>query len=170
MSDRYADLERLHRLKESGALSEEEFLREKERLLSATPSAIGQPAHRGPFWGLDRNTFAMLLHLSQFAGYVLIPLAGWVLPVVMWVVAKDQDELIDRHGRIVINWLLSVLIYGCVSAILCIVVIGFPLLAALAVVGVLFPILGAVRASDGVAWRYPLSIPFLRVERDEPAR
>lgn len=161
MSDRYADLERLHRLKEAGALSEEEFLREKDRLLTAPPGAV-----RRPFWGMERDTYAMLLHVSYFAGYV-VPVAGWVLPIVMWIAAKDQDEAIDRHGRIVINWMISSLIYGVLFGILVIVLIGIPLLFALGICVVLFPILGAVRANDGVVWRYPFSIPFLRVRGEE---
>ena len=166
MSERYADLERLHRLKESGALTEEEFLREKERLLVAAPALVPAPERADLFWGMDRNTYATLLHLSQFAGYAL-PLAGWVLPIVMWVVAKDRDALIDRHGRIVLNWTLSTLLYGMIFGVLCFVLIGIPLLIALFVCGVVFAIIGAVRAGEGVAWRYPLSIPFLRVAPDD---
>ena len=59
MTDRYADLERLHRLKESGALSEDEFVREKQLLL-ATPVRVAGP-RAGEFWGMDRDTFAMFL-------------------------------------------------------------------------------------------------------------
>ena len=33
-------------------------------------------------WGMELNAFCMLMHLSQLAGF-LIPLAGFVLPVVM---------------------------------------------------------------------------------------
>jgi len=164
MNDRYADLERLHRLKESGALTQDEFQREKERLLVAVPATPSAAPDGERFWGMDRDAYATLLHLSQFAGWVL-PLAGWVLPIVMWMVAKDRDPLIDRHGRIVLNWTLSTVLYGTISAILCLVLIGIPLLIALAVCGVVFALIGAVRAGEGVAWRYPLSIPFLRLSR-----
>ena len=173
MSDRYADLERIQRLKETGVLSEDEFQLEKARLLNA-PASIERPAEVGPrrgdgaFWGMERNTFAMLLHLSQVAGYV-VPLAGWILPIVMWVSVKDQDPGIDRHGRIVINWIISSLIYAVVFAILCLVLIGIPLLIALCICGVVFAIIGAVRANEGVAWRYPGSIGFFPLPPEDPA-
>jgi uncharacterized Tic20 family protein len=41
------------------------------------------------------------------------------------------------------------------------VLIGIPLLWALLVVGIIFPIIGGIKANDGVLWKYPLSISFL---------
>lgn len=106
------------------------------------------------------RTWAMALHLSQFAGY-LIPLAGLLAPIIIWQVKKTELPGIDEHGRIVVNWILSSLIYAIVSSLLIFLLVGFPLLIILAVLLVAFPIIGAVKASSGIAWRYPLSIPFL---------
>jgi uncharacterized Tic20 family protein len=46
--------------------------------------------------------------------------------------------------------------------ILILAIIGIPLLIALMVLMVVFPIIGAVKANDGKVWKYPLSIPFLK--------
>lgn len=40
-------------------------------------------------WGMEENTFLMMMHLSQFAAF-LVPGAGIVLPIVMWAANKDQ--------------------------------------------------------------------------------
>ena len=56
----------------------------------------------------------------------------------------------------------SVLIYSVISGILMFVVIGFFLLIALGVVAVVFPIIGAMKASNGEVWKYPLTISFLK--------
>jgi len=42
------------------------------------------------------------------------------------------------------------------------VIIGIPLLLLLCLVGVIFPIIGGIKASDGQVWKYPLSITFFR--------
>jgi uncharacterized Tic20 family protein len=114
-------------------------------------------------WGMEEHTFCTLMHLSQFAGYT-IPLAGWILPIVMWLTARDKSAHIEVHGRVVINWILSTLIYGIVFALLCFVLIGIPLLWALGICCLIFPIIGAIRASEGKLWKYPLSIEFLSAQ------
>ena len=105
--------------------------------------------------------WALLLHLSQFAGF-LVPLAGWIAPIVIWQVKRSDIPELDAHGKVVANWILSLVIYGSVSGILIFVLIGIPLLIALALLGVLFPIIGALKADNGIVWRYPLSIPFFK--------
>lgn len=59
----------------------------------------------------EDRTYAMLLHLSQFTGY-LIPFAGLLVPLVMWLMKKDTNPYIDAHGKVVFNWILSALIWG----------------------------------------------------------
>ena len=40
--------------------------------------------------------------------------------------------------------------------------VGFLLLPVLAVLGIVFPIIGAVKANNGEFWEYPLTIKFLK--------
>jgi uncharacterized protein len=112
-------------------------------------------------WGMEINQFCMLLHLSQFAGYV-VPMAGTVLPIIMWATNKDQSELIDKHGKNILNWMISSFIYMIVGFILVFVFIGIPLLIALAICSIIFIIIGAVKANDGIIYKYPLAIDFIK--------
>ena len=107
----------------------------------------------------DANTWGMILHLSIFAGYI-IPLAGLVLPIVIWQVKKDQFPIIDEHGKIVVNWMISSLIYFIVGSLLSFILIGIPILVAVGIAAVVFPIIGGIKASNGEVWPYPLSIKF----------
>jgi len=111
--------------------------------------------------GMKPNTFCMLLHLSQLASFI-IPLSGLIIPIVMWVIAKNKSAEADQHGKIVLNWIISVFIYSVVIGLLCVILIGFLLLPVLVIVAIAFPIIGALKANDGVAWKYPLSIPFFK--------
>jgi uncharacterized Tic20 family protein len=105
--------------------------------------------------------WAMILHLSLLAGY-LIPLAGLVAPIIIWQLKREEMPGLDAHGRVVANWIVSSLIYLGVSLLLIFVIIGIPLIMLLGVVGVVFPIIGGIKASDGIVWKYPASITFFR--------
>lgn len=78
---------------------------------------------------MEVNQFCMLMHFAEFVGYV-IPLAGLVLPIVMWATNKEHSHLIDRHGKNILNWMISSLIYMFGAFILCFVLIGIPILIA----------------------------------------
>lgn len=113
-------------------------------------------------WEIDdeqTRNWAMALHLSCFAGY-LVPMAGFIAPIVIWQVKKEQLPGIDAHGRNVTNWLISLIIYLSISVGLCFILVGIPLLIVLGILMVVFPIIGGIKASNGEAWRYPFAIRF----------
>jgi uncharacterized Tic20 family protein len=103
----------------------------------------------------------MFLHLSLLSGFV-VPLAGLVVPIVLWQVKKGELPGIDAHGKVVTNWIISLVIYAVACTLLILVIIGIPLLIALGIVGIVFPIVGGIKASNGQLWKYPLSIPFFK--------
>lgn len=113
-------------------------------------------------WGVELDTFCMLMHLSQLSGWIL-PGAGLVLPIVMWATNKDEHIEVHYHGLIIFNWMLSGFIYGIVSFILIFVLIGIPMMVALVLCSFIFTIIGAIKANDGRYWPYPLSIDFFGV-------
>jgi uncharacterized Tic20 family protein len=106
--------------------------------------------------------WVVLIHLSQLFGFA-VPMAGLVVPIVLWLLKKDESEVIDTHGRIVINWIITEFILMIVFIILCFILIGIPLLIALLVVGIIFPIIGAIKANNGEIWPYPCSIQFFKL-------
>jgi uncharacterized Tic20 family protein len=62
----------------------------------------------------------------------------------------------------VVNWLISSLIYFVVSLVLAIVLIGILGLVALGIMSIVFPIIGGIKANNGELWEYPLTIKFLK--------
>ncbi len=104
--------------------------------------------------------WAMFLHFSLLAGFI-IPIAGIAVPIVIWQIKKNELPGIDVHGKVVVNWLLTALIYGVIAMLLSFVLIGIPLLVALAVLCTVFPIIGGIKANTGEVWKYPLSFTFL---------
>lgn len=108
----------------------------------------------------ERN-WAMACHLSALSGYI-IPL-GWIIgPLVIWLMKREEYEFVNHQGKEALNFQISVLIYGIVSAILCLLLIGFLLLFALAVFHLIMVIVASVKASSGIRYRYPLTIRFFK--------
>ena len=154
---KYEDLKILDELKEKGSITEEEYQREKEKILNASESTAAYSS-RKPMFGLTESTYLMLMHLSQFAGF-LLPVAGFVAPIIMWVTNKENNASVDLHGKNIINFMISYAIY---AAVLCITIIGIPVAIVLGVLYLLFVILASVKASNGEYWKYPLSIQFIK--------
>lgn len=109
----------------------------------------------------EQKQWGMFTHLSQLLNFV-IPFGGIAAPVIIWQLKKDEIPALDAHGKMIVNWLLSCLIYGAVSFILAFVLIGFLGFIALFVMGVAFPIIGGIKANNGELWEYPLTIKFLK--------
>lgn len=116
--------------------------------------------NQGPIDSETKN-WAMVLHLSLLSG-LIVPLAGLIVPIVIYILKKDTLPGIIPHGHVVFNWMVSALIYAVISMILIVIGIGILLLAALAILSIVFPIIGGVKASDGEVWSYPLSIKFFK--------
>lgn len=157
------EIEKLNNLKQSGAISEDEYQKAKESVLAKYQSAGDKLSTAGGDISSDVNMWSMFIHLSQFLCYV-VPPAGLIAPIILWQIKKSDSQIIDKHGRIVVNWILSEIIYWIVSVLLCIIIIGVPLVIALVVVGIVFPVIGAIKANNGEVWSYPLSIKFFRLD------
>ena len=130
----------------------------------------GYPAAAAPARSLVAQTteveqqtrqMAMFLHLSVLAGFI-VPFAGLIVPILIWQMKKDELPLIDVHGKNVVNWIISALIYTVICFILWFVLIGIPLSIALGLIGIIFPIIGAIKGNNGEVWKYPLTISFLK--------
>ncbi|MBN2577363.1 MAG: DUF4870 domain-containing protein [Pirellulales bacterium] len=159
------ELQKLQQLHQSGALSDEEFAQAKAKLLNQQPGSFSLFSTGGANPATEEEQtrqWGMFLHLSLLAGFV-VPMAGLIVPIVIWQLKKTELPGIDEHGKNAVNWLISEVIYLVVCILLSFFIIGLPLLIALLVVGVVFPIMAGVKASNGEVWKYPLAIPFFNV-------
>ena len=153
------ELERLNDLKQSGAISEDEYEDAKARILDSRSEEY-QYENRV---SSDESLWGMLIHLSQFCGYI-IPFAGLITPIVLWQMKKEESHILDLHGRIVANWIITAVLFGILFGFLCFVFIGIPLLIILGLVGIIFPIVGGLKAHTGEIWKYPCSIEFFSLD------
>ncbi|HEU0214371.1 MAG TPA: DUF4870 domain-containing protein [Jiangellaceae bacterium] len=106
----------------------------------------------------DRN-WAVGAHLSAFlAAYIAL---GFLGPLVVMLIRGDRSPYVRAHAVEALNFNLTVLIYVVICVVLALLLIGFLLLAGLAVLYLVAVISGAIAASQGRAYRYPLTIRFV---------
>jgi uncharacterized Tic20 family protein len=109
----------------------------------------------------ERN-WAVFCHLGGFALYVLpFALGNVLVPLVIWLVKRNESAYVDAHGREALNFQISVTIYAIVAAVLAFVLVGFLLLAGLAIFQLVLMVIASVHASQGESYRYPLTIRLL---------
>jgi hypothetical protein len=146
-------IEKLNELKEKGAITEEEYQKAKAEALQSNKSL--------DINNMDSRSYSMIMHFTQLCSFI-VPFLGWIVPLVMWL-TRREDSYIDEQGKVVANWIISAFIYSIISIILMMVVIGVFLFLALILCSVIFTIIGAIQAKDGVIRNYPLSIRFFSV-------
>ena len=164
------EIHKLDQLRQSGAVSEEEFQEAKAKVLNGTASrpGSGDTVDRVlDSFGLGSGTdamerswnYSMWLHLSMLASCVA-PGAGYILPIVLWQTRKD-DPIVDEHGRNAVNFVLSQLLYLVVGGVLALVLVGFLVLLAVVLMSIICPIMVGLKAKRGVVEKYPLTIEFV---------
>lgn len=107
------------------------------------------------------NQLIMVMHLSQLLTYIT-GFGGLIVPLIIWATQKDNVEGLDAHGKGIINFQLSIIIY-CILSIPLIIVFGLGILT-LILIGILafvMPIVNAIKASNGELPSYPLSLNFV---------
>ncbi|MEP2058030.1 DUF4870 domain-containing protein [Maribacter litoralis] len=101
----------------------------------------------------DRNLL-VITHLSQYLDFVT-GFGGLLVPLVIWLTTKDSVIGMDEHGKSVINFQLTLILY---------LVIGIPgillfglgilLLIFAGILSIVMPAVNAIRASNGESPSY----------------
>jgi len=107
------------------------------------------------------NQLIVITHLSQLIT-LITGFGSLILPLVLWLTQKEKVYQMDAHGKSIINFQLSLIVY----AIICIPLIllfGLGLLGfiVLGIISIVFPIINAIKANNGETPTYPLSLNFI---------
>ncbi len=104
------------------------------------------------------RSLAVMTHLSGLAGYI-IPLGGVIVPIVIWIVKSDNRTIsaIAKQAVFlnVVVFLLALLLFlpALTLILIPISIVGW---LALALAALALPIIGAVKASEGTFYSYPV--------------
>lgn len=145
------------------------------------------------------KTTAALAHLSALSQY-FIPFGNFIFPIIIWSSKKDKSEFIDYHGKQVINFQLSLLLYSIIFALIAVPtfatvvfssmdwneilnnqdvifekinmadninlittgIVAVLLIILLKIAEFFLIIIGAISASNGEKYKYPITINFIK--------
>jgi len=153
----YEDLKVLEELRRNGSITDEEYRIERNKILNK----INNPSQEKQFWGMTENSYIALMHISQLFGYI-VPFLGFLAPIVLWVINKDNSVKVDLVGKNILNFMLSWFIYILCVVPFCLIVIGIPIIVALATVWIIFIIVATIKAGNGEHWKYPLTLNLIK--------
>lgn len=103
----------------------------------------------------DARMWAMLCHLLGL-------FTCFIGPLIVWLIKKEEDPFVNNQGKEALNFQITVAIASVVSALLAVICIGIILGMAVAIADLVFCIVAAVKANSGEAYRYPVSIRFIK--------
>ena len=120
----------------------------------------------------EERQWAMFAHLSALLGGLLTSaVGGWgtfIGPLIIWLVKKDTMPFVNDQGKEALNFNITVAIICLALVLLSIVTLGIGLIIAIpawVIVGIawlVLTILAAVKANEGVAYRYPLTLRLIK--------
>jgi len=104
----------------------------------------------------------VLCHATALAGF-FVPWAGHILgPLIVWLAKRSDSPEIDEYGKESLNFQISMLIYNVIAGVLCLVLIGFIILAILHILNLVLVIIASIQASEGKFYRYPMTIRLIK--------
>ncbi len=110
----------------------------------------------------EDNQLLVITHLSQLLNLVT-GLGGFIVPLVLWLTQKDKVAGMDMHGKMILNFQISLFIYS----IICIPLIflfglGLILLIIIGIITLVFPIINTVKTSNGEIPSYPMTLNIIK--------
>ena len=110
----------------------------------------------------EDNQMLVMTHLSQLLDLVT-GIGGFIVPLILWLTQKDKVAGMDMHGKMIINFQISLFIYSiiCIPLIL-LFGLGILGLIIIGLIALILPIMNALKVSNGEMPYYPLTIEFLK--------
>ncbi|WP_188599540.1 DUF4870 domain-containing protein [Polaribacter pacificus] len=105
----------------------------------------------------ENKQLLVLTHLSQLLDFVS-GIGGFVVPLILWLLKKDEVVGMDEHGKAILNFRVTMFIFIliCIPFIL-FCGLGIAGLIVISVFYLVFPILNAIRANNNQPPSYPFS-------------
>ena len=126
-----------------------------QKSVKAEQPADVQPEQKFEDVSSDSRMMGMLCHLLGL-------FTCFVGPLIIWLIKKDEDPFVDNQGKEALNFQITVGIAFIVSGLLAFVCVGLFLGIAVGIADLVFCIVAAAKANSGQAYRYPVSIRFIK--------
>ncbi len=140
---------------------------------SSLKDATVAPPPPGGTPSAEERQWAMFAHLSALLGGLLT--SGWagnigffVGPLVIWMMKKDTMPFVNDQAKEALNFAITVSIIFLALLILTVMTLGIgalltvPLMLIVGVAALVFVIIAAMKANEGVAYRYPFALRLVK--------
>ncbi len=134
------------------------------------PPPLDEPSSNS--YSSEQRQWGMFAHLSALVGGLLTSaVGGWgtfIGPLIVWLVKKDTMPFVDDQGKEALNFNITVGIAMLALLLLSIVTLGIGLLIAIPgwiIIGIawlVLTIIAGIKANEGVAYRYPLTLRLIK--------
>ena len=116
----------------------------------------------------DERQWAMFGHLSSLTGLFTGGLGNILGPLVIWLVKKDTQPFTADQAKEALNFNITLLIIGLLLGLLTVITFGIgalitvPLGLLLGLAWLVLTIMAAIKANEGVAYRYPFTLRLVK--------
>jgi len=108
-------------------------------------------AHSG-----NDKVWSMLSHLSALFG------VGIILPLVVYLAMRNESEFVSANAKEALNFHISGFLYILCWIPLAFILVGVPLMVIIGLSSLILAIIGAVKASKGGCYHYPLTLRLVK--------
>ena len=135
--------------------------------------AVAEPPAPAGAPSAEERQWAMFAHLSALVGGIVT--SGWAAnlgffigPLVIWLMKKDTMPFVNDQAKEALNFAITVSIAFVALWILTIMTLGVgflltaPIMLIIGVTALVFVIIAAMKANEGIAYRYPFALRLIK--------
>jgi uncharacterized Tic20 family protein len=119
------------------------------------PPPATPPTGQQPLSDADARLWAML---GQLSGIIL----SFIGPLIIMLVFGPRSAFVKKESTEALNFQITVIIGYLIGFVLTFILIGIFVLLAVAIASLIFMILAAVKNNQGIEYRYPICIRFVK--------
>ena len=109
----------------------------------------------------DERTWGMAAHLAAL-GFFILPFGNIIGPFIVWLVKRDHSAFVGLHAKEALNFNITILMGALVCGVLLVFSIGILFGAVLGVFWLILTIIAALKANEGLAYRYPFTVRLVK--------
>jgi uncharacterized Tic20 family protein len=118
------------------------------------------PEPHNPYATEDERNWVFTAHIGGVIGALIGGVCGWIAPLIAFYAHGRESDAVREHALEALNFQLTWTLVAAVGWALQSFFIGWAGILGSMIVGGAFGVIGAIRASEGKLFKYPLSYKF----------
>jgi uncharacterized Tic20 family protein len=99
--------------------------------------------------------------LLAVLSHALTLITGFIVPLIIYILKKDESAFVKEHAKESLNFQLTLLIAYIISFLLIFIIIGIVLLPLIGLIQLVLVVVATINAADNKHYRYPFCIRFI---------